>query len=415
MYTYRKVTDDIYWIGGNDKRLHLFENIFPIERGVSYNTYLLDDGEVTVAIDTVDWAACRTYLQQMEALLDGRKLDYLLIHHLEPDHGASIEEVVLRYPDVKIVCSEQGFDMMRQFQYKIKDENLEVVKEGDTKKFGKHTFAFLEAPMIHWPEVIVSLDLTSGCLFSADAFGSFGALDGKLFNDEVNFDRDWLDDARRYYTNIVGKYGPFTQDLLKKAAPLLDKVKFICPLHGPVWRNDFGYFIDKYDKWSKYEPEEEGVVIAYASMYGHTEYAAQCLASELCEKGMTNVVMHDVSNTDVSFIISDIFKYSHIVLASVTYNLQIYPKMKDLLHDMQALNVQNRTVGIMENGTWACTVGDLMEEYINEELKLVDVLGDRVTMNSSLSIASKGDMDSLADGIIQSMKDIRELKAKKNA
>ncbi len=412
MYTVRKVVDDLYWIGGNDHRLALFENIFPIPRGVSYNSYLLLD-EKTVVFDSVDWSVAREYLRHIELLLEGRPLDYMVIHHMEPDHCAAIDEICLRYPNVKVISSEQGFQIMNQIGYHIKDEQKVIVKEGDTFSFGKHTLAFVEAPMVHWPEVLMSFDTSNGVLFSADAFGSFGAIDGKLFNDEVNFDRDWLDDARRYYTNIVGKYGPFVQDVLKKASTL--PIKYICPLHGLVWRNNLAYFIEKYDKWSKYEPEEEGIMIAYASMYGNTEYAAQSLATALCERGMTEVVVHDVSNTDVSQLISDTFKYSHIVLASVTYNLGIYPVMKDFINDMQALNVQNRTVALIENGTWACTVGDLMEEYIDENLKLVDVLNDRVTVNTALNDANVKDVDALADAIIDSIKTIKEVKEKANS
>ncbi|WP_138159346.1 FprA family A-type flavoprotein [Peptoniphilus catoniae] len=412
MYTVRKVTEDLYWVGANDHRLALFENIFPISRGVSYNSYLLED-EKTVLFDTVDWSAARDLIKNIKDVIGDKDLDYVVVHHMEPDHGGSLEEICIRYPNVTIVSSEQGFEIMRQIGFSKVDEHKQIiVKEGDTISFGKHTFAFVEAPMVHWPEVLMSFDVTNGVLFTADAFGSFGALDGKLFNDEVNFDRDWLDDARRYYSNIVGKYGPFVQDVLKKAATL--DIKYICPLHGPVWRNDFAYLLDKYDKWSKYEPEETGVVIAYASMYGNTEHAAQTLASRLCDKGMTNVVVHDVSRTDVSELISDVFKYSHLVLASVTYNLNIYPVMKNFIMDMAALNVQNRTIAIIENGTWACTVGDKMEEIIDDELKLCDVLNDRVTINTSLNKANANDMNSLVDSILESMKNIKELKEKLN-
>lgn len=322
MYNTRKVTDDIVWVGGNDHRLALFENIHPMKKGVSYNSYLLKD-EKTALFDTIDWSECRQLLENVEHELDGRPLDYLVIHHLEPDHGASLEEILLRYPDVKIIASPKCFMLMRQFGFDIDGHEQIEVKEGDTFSFGKHNIAFVEAPMVHWPEVLISLDTTDGVLFSADAFGSFIALDGKLFNDEVNFDRDWLDEARRYYTNIVGKYGPHVQHLLKKAAPLLPQVKYIAPLHGPVWRNDFDYLLDKYDHWSSYEPEDDAVMIVYASMYGNTESAAQALAGKLVEKGITNTVVYDVSNTSVSDLISETFRVSHIVLASVTYNLGI--------------------------------------------------------------------------------------------
>ena len=399
MYCVRKVVDDLYWVGGNDHRLALFENIHPIPRGVSYNSYLLLDKK-TVLFDTVDWDACRQFLENVEHVLDGRDLDYLVINHMEPDHGASIEEILLRYPKVKIISTEKSFLLMHQFGFQV-DGRTEEVKEGDTKCFGKHTITFVEAPMVHWPEAMVSFDVTNGVLFSADAFGSFGALDGKLFNDEVDFDRDWLDDARRYYTNIVGKYGPHVQALLKKAGTI--DIKVICPLHGPVWRNDFGYLLDKYDKWSRYEPEETGVLIAYASMYGNTESAAQVLAAKLVEKGVKNVVVHDVSNTHVSYMISDAFKYSHIVLASVTYNLGIYPVMHDFLMHMKALNMQKRTIGIIENGSWAPKSGSLMKDFLDNQMKQMSILNSEVSMISALNDNNKSEMDNLVDSIIDSM------------
>ena len=402
MYCVRNVTEDLYWVGANDHRLALFENIHPIPRGVSYNAYLLLDKK-TVLFDTVDWSACRQLLENVEHLLAGRPLDYLVINHMEPDHGASIEEILLRYPSVKVISTEKSFMLMRQFGFAVDSHELITVKEGDTQSFGKHTVTFVEAPMVHWPEAMVTFDTTNGVLFSADAFGSFGALDGKLFADEVNFDRDWIDDARRYLTNIVGKYGPHVQLLLKKASGILDKIKYICPLHGPVWRKDLGYFIEKYDLWSRYEPEEKGVMIAYASMYGNTESAAQALASKLCEKGLTNVWLYDVSNTHVSQLISETFRLSHVVLASVTYNLGIYPVMHNYLMDMKALNLQNRTFAIIENGSWAVKSGDLMQKFIDEELKNMTVLNDRITMASALLPDKAGELEMLADAIVASV------------
>lgn len=391
MYCVRKVVDDLYWVGGNDHRLALFENIHPIPRGVSYNSYLLLD-EKTVLFDTVDWSICRQFLENVEHVLDGRDLDYLVINHMEPDHGASIEEILLRYPNVTIISTEKSIMLMHQFGFDVDDKTM-TVKEGDSFRFGKHNIVFVEAPMVHWPEAMVSFDTTDGILFSADAFGSFGALDGKLFNDEVNFDRDWIDDARRYYTNIVGKYGPHVQALLKKASTL--DIHYICPLHGPVWRNDFGYLLDKYDKWSRYEPETCGVMIAYASMYGNTESAAQVLAAKLAEKGMTNIALYDVSNTHVSYLISETFKYSHIVLASVTYNLGIYPVMHDYLMHMKALNLQKRTVGIIENGSWAPKSGSLMKEFLDEEMKQMSILNSEVNMISALNDNNANEVDNL--------------------
>lgn len=402
MYNVRKVTDDLYWVGANDHRLQLFENIHPIPRGVSYNAYLLLD-EQTVLFDTVDWSACRQLLENLEHLLAGRPLDYLVINHIEPDHGACVEEILLRHPGVKLIATDKCFQFMQQFGFRTDGHTRLRVREGDSHTFGSHTVTFLGATMVHWPEVMVSFDTTSGVLFSADAFGTFTALDGRLFNDEVNFDRDWLDEARRYLTNIVGKYGPQIQKLLGKAAGILEQIRFICPLHGPVWRSDLGYFIDKYDKWSRYEPEEKGVMIAYASMYGNTEAAAQALAARLCEKGMTRVAVYDVSNTHVSYLISEAWRYSHIVLASPTYNMGIYPVMHSFLADMKALNLQNRTFALIENGCWACKSGELMQKFIEEELKGMTVLSPRLSIASSLPSDRDGDLELLTDTLLDSL------------
>ena len=402
MHCVRNVTDNLYWVGANDHRLALFENCFPIPRGVSYNAYLLIDKK-TVLFDTVDWSGCRQLMENLEYVLGDKPLDYLVVNHLEPDHAASIEIVLNKYKDVKIISNEKAFMLMHQFGFPVGSHECIEVKEGDTYNFGKHTVTFVAAPMVHWPEAMVTFDTTNGALFSADAFGTFGALDGKLFADEVNFDRDWLDDARRYLTNIVGKYGTHIQFLLQKAGGILDQIKFICPLHGPVWRKDLMYFIGKYDTWSKYLPETKGVMIAYASMYGNTENAAQALATTLCAKGMTNVVLYDVSSTHVSTLISEAFKYSHIVLASVTYNLGIYPAMHNFLMDMKALNVQKRTMAFIENGSWACKSGDLMQAFVEKELKDMNILSERLSLASSLREDKQTELDNLADALIASM------------
>ena len=408
MHSVRKVTDDLYWVGANDHRLTLFENIHPIPQGVSYNAYLLKD-EQTVLFDTVDWSACRQLLENLDYLLGDRQLDVLLINHMEPDHGVSIEEILLRYPKCKVISTEKAFMFMRQFGFDIDEHELIEVSEGDTYCFGAHTVTFVSAPMVHWPEAMVTLDVTNGVLFSADAFGSFIALDGKLFNDEVNFDRDWLDEARRYYTNIVGKYGPQVQLLLGKAAAVLDKIKIICPLHGPVWHTELGYIIDKYQHWSTYTPEDsDGVMVVYASMYGNTESAAQALAAKLVERGVNNVRVYDVSNTHVSYLISETFRCSHIVLASVTYNLGIYPVIKNYLEDMKALNLQNRTFAIVENGSWACKSGDLMQKFLDEEMKNMTVLNERVSLSSALSSEKEAELDFMADAIADSVKSASE-------
>ncbi|PPK48383.1 FprA family A-type flavoprotein [Clostridium algidicarnis] len=399
MHCVRKIVEDLYWVGGNDSRLALFENIHPIPRGVSYNSYLLLD-EKTVLFDTVDWSICRQFLENIHEVLGDRTLDYLVVNHVEPDHAAGIEELILRYPDMKIICSNKAYLFMGQFGFNVDGRVIEV-KDKDAMSFGKHNLIFMSAPMVHWPEVMVTFDTTNGVLFSADAFGAFGSLDGKLFKDEINFDSNWIDDTRRYYTNIVGKYGPHVQALLKKVSSL--DIKIICPLHGPVWRDDLEYLLDKYNKWSLYEPEEKGVMIVYGTMYGNTESAAYNLATRLVEKGMTNVVMYDVSKTHVSYLISDIFKYSNLVLASVTYNLNIYPPMLDYIMDMKALNIQKRKVAIIENGSWAPKSGKLMREHL-DGMKEMTILDNEMSINSTMKEHDIDSMNDLADSIIQSIK-----------
>lgn len=398
MHCVRKVTEDLFWVGGNDKRLHLFENIHPIEDGVSYNSYLLLD-EKTVLFDTADWSVGRQFIENVEYVLNGRKLDYMVINHMEPDHCASMEEIILRYPDVKIVSTEKALMLMHQFNYTV-DENFIQVAEGDTMSFGKHNVVFVEAPMVHWPEAMVTFDTTDGVLFSADAFGSFKSLDGALFADEVDFDGEWINEARRYYTNIVGKYGPEVMDLLKKAQTI--DIKIICPLHGPVWRKDIGYILDKYIHWATYTPEEKGVLLCYASMYGNTENAAHILATKLHEKGMHNVHMYDVSKTHVSYLIGEAFKYSHLALLSVTYNLNVFPAMETFVQDMKRLNLQKRVVAVVENGSWAPQASVLINETL-DEMKQMTVLNEEVSVLSSVSKMTESELDSLADSIIESM------------
>lgn len=399
MYNIREITKDLYWVGGNDRKTSLFENIHPIPEGVSYNSYLLLDKK-TVLLDTVDWSVCNNLIKNIEYLLEERPLDYLVINHMEPDHAASIGEVVARYPNIKIIGNKKTFDFMKQFGYEV-NENIIEVKDGDTISFGEHELSFIFAPMVHWPETMATFDTTNGVLFSADAFGTFGALNGRLFNDEVDFEREFLEPARRYYSNIVGKYGPQVQNLLKKAKKL--DIKYICPLHGPVWRTNIDYFIDKYDKWSSYEPEEKGVLIVYGSMYGNTEAAAEDIARRLVEKGMSNISLYDASRTHVSYLVSDAFKYSHIILASSTYNLNIYTPVENFIKDMKHANLQKRTVGIIYNGTWAPRAGKLMVDAVSE-MKEMNILEGHVQIDSSMKEENISQMESLADSIIESMK-----------
>lgn len=398
MYCVRKVVDDIFWIGGSDRRINLFENIFPVPRGVSYNSYIIMD-EKTVLMDTVDYAISREFIENLAYVLNGRNLDYIVVNHMEPDHCAVIGDLLLRYPDVKLIGNAKTFQMINQFFEGMNYESI-VVKEGDTFNTGKHNLNFVLAPMVHWPEAMVTFDDVSGVLFSADAFGTFGALDGTIFADEVDFDRDWLDDARRYYTNIVGKYGVQVQAVLKKAAAL--DIRIICPLHGPIWRENLGYIIDKYNKWSKYEPEEKGVMIAYASMYGNTENMANVLANTLAEKGVKNIRVYDVSNTHVSQLISESFKYSNIVLAAPTYNGAVYPLMENFITDMKALNLQNRTVAVMDNGTWAAVAGRKMAEAVGT-MKNMTVIEKVFSVKSAIANGQIAEFEEFADMIIETL------------
>ncbi len=399
MYCVRKVVDDIFWIGGSDRRINLFENIFPVPRGVSYNSYIIMD-EKTVLMDTVDHAISREFIENLTYVLGGRALDYIVVNHMEPDHCSVIGDLILRYPDVKIIGNAKTFQMINQFFEGLSFESI-VVKEGDTFSTGKHNLHFVMAPMVHWPEAMVTFDDVSGVLFSADAFGTFGALNGTIFADEVNFDRDWLDDARRYYANIVGKYGAQVQAVLKKASTL--DIKVICPLHGPIWRENLDYIIDKYNKWSKYEPEEKGVMIAYASMYGNTENMANVLANTLAEKGVKNIRVYDVSNTHISQLISESFKYSHIVLASPTYNGAVYPVMESFITDMKALNLQNRTVAVMDNGTWAAVAGKKIAEAVST-MKNMTVIEKVFSVKSAIANGQIGEFEEFADMIIETLK-----------
>lgn len=380
MHCVRKVTEDLYWVGGSDRRLELFENIFPLQKGVSYNSYLLLD-EQTVLFDTVDSAIGRQFLENISAVLDGRSLDYLIVNHMEPDHCSLIEDLLLRYPDMKIIGNAKTFPLIDQFYGTDLDDKKIIIKEGGTFSCGRHTLHFVMAPMVHWPEAMMTYDETDKVLFSADAFGTFGALDGTIFNDEVDFDRDWLDEARRYYTNIVGKYGVQVQNVLKKASTL--DIRVICPLHGPIWRSNLSYILEKYDIWSRYESETDGVMIAYASMYGNTENMVNVLSVMLADAGITNIKVHNISKTHVSELISDSFKYRTLVLAAPTYNNGLYPLMANYLDDMKALMVQNKNVAVLGNGSWAPQSAKLMEAKLSE-LKNINILTENFAVKSAL-------------------------------
>ena len=393
MHSTRKVTDDLIYVGGSDRRLSRFENLFPIPKGVSYNSYVLLD-EKTVLFDTADESISRQYIENVVHALNGRPLDYMVVQHMEPDHCAMIDDMLRRYPEAKMVCSAKAVGMFAQFYGTDVAARALVVKEGDKLSTGEHTLHFVMAPMVHWPEVMVTYDEKDKILFSADAFGTFGALAGNIFNDEITFDTTWMNDARRYYTNIVGKYGVQVQTLLKKAASL--DIEMICPLHGPIWHKDLGLLLEKYQKWSTYEPEDKTVMIAYATMYGNTENAANVLAGMLADKGVKNIAMYDVSETDVSELVAESFRCSHLVLAAPTYNSGIQPKMEAYLSDIKALNLQNRTVAVIDNGTWAATAGKQMIGML-EGMKNMTILENPISIKSALAENQLGALEALAD------------------
>ena len=393
MHCVHAVTSDVLWLGASDRRLALFENVYPIPRGISYNSYLVLD-EKTILLDTVDKAVGDRFLENLEYGLHGRNLDYVVVNHMEPDHCATLGEVLRRYPQARVVGNAKTITMIGQFFELDLAGRAVTVKEGDTLSTGRHTFTFLMAPMVHWPETMATYDSADQILFSADAFGTFGALNGNLYADEVHFERDWVDDARRYYANIVGKYGAQVQALLKKAAGL--EIAYICPLHGPVWRKDIDWFIDKYQKWSTYTPEDRNVSILCGSIYGNTENAADILACRLAEKGVKNIALYDVSHTDVSQLVSEAFRCSHLVLASATYNGAIFTPMENLLLDLKAHNLQNRTVAVIDNGTWSAQAGRQMRELVGS-MKNMTVLESTVSLKSSVKEAQRTALEALAD------------------
>ena len=398
MYCTRRISNDLIWVGGNDRRLAMFEGVYSVPDGVSYNSYLLLD-QMTVLFDTVDRAVDRVFFENLEHALAGRSLDFVVVSHMEPDHSATLRELLLRYPDVIIVCNQKSHDMMKRFGYIAEDGKPYLVKEGDVMRTGKHEFTFVMAPMVHWPEVMMTFDKTTGTLFTADAFGCFGALNGNLFADEVDFFRDYLDEARRYYTNIVGKYGAQVQAVLKKAAAL--DIKMLCPLHGFVWRKNLSEYIEYYDRWSRYIPEKEGVLIAYASVYGNTENAAEILAVNLRERGVS-VDMMDVSVKPASELVSAAFRYSHLVFASTTYNAEIFVRMEEALRDLIAHNFQNRTIALIENGSWAAQSGRKMRALF-ENCKNITFVEPLVSLQSSVSEDRRTDLGTLAEAIVTTM------------
>ncbi|MDO5015069.1 MAG: FprA family A-type flavoprotein [Clostridia bacterium] len=399
MYNIKNVTEDTFWIGVEDKKIGLFENVFPVPDGISYNSYFVDD-EKTVLIDTSDKAIADLFFQNLDHVLNGRKLDYLIINHMEPDHCALIGEVCAKHPDVEIVCNKKAENLIHQF-FEDLDVKIKIINEGDTLNTGKHEFVFYMAPMVHWPETIVTYDKTTKALYSGDAFGIFGGLNGDIFANPDRFEDSWLPNARRYYSNIVGKYGMQVQNLLKKAANL--DIDMLCPLHGPVINENLEKYIEKYDLWSRFEPEEKSCCIAYASVYGHTENVCNILAAKLEERGVRNIQMYDVSRIDHSYILSDIFYASNLILASITYNNGLFAKMDELLAHITTHNIQNRTVTIIENGSWVPQAGKKIEELLSD-LKNLTFTETKLTIKSALKKDQLEILDKIADEIYASMK-----------
>ena len=398
MYCIRKIRDDLLWVGANDRRLAMFEGVYSVPTGVSYNSYLLLD-EKTVLFDTVDKAVRERFLENIAAGLGDRPLDYLVIQHVEPDHTAALSDLVAHYPELRIVCNAKTLNLIDQFfDFDIEARAL-IVAEGDFLTTGRHDLHFMMAPMVHWPEVMVTYDSTDKTLFSADAFGCFGALNGALFADEVDFMDDYLKETRRYYANIIGKYGAQVSTLLDKISAL--DLDTICPLHGFVWRKDVPEILAKHRLWSSYSPEEYGVMIVYTSVYGHTENAAEILSCRLRDKGV-KTVMFDASVTDASDILSAAFRWSHLVLASTTYNMGIFVTMDALLSIMVANNIQNRTVALIENGSWAIKSGELIRKKL-ESCKDIAFIEEVVSIKSKLTAGQMTQLDSMADAIVATL------------
>lgn len=399
MHTVQAITPQIFWVGGNDRRLERFENMFPLPNGVAYNSYVILD-EKTALMDTVDSAISALFLENITEVLQGRTLDYLIVNHMEPDHCANIEELLRRYPQLKIVGNKKTFQFIEQFYTFTKPENYYEVQEGDELSLGTHTLQFIFAPMVHWPEVMFTYERKEKILFSADAFGSFGAISGNLFSDQTDFESVYLEEARRYYTNIVGKFGDQVQSVLKKAAGL--DIQMICPLHGPVWRQSLPYILEKYDRWSKYEPEKKGVVLIYASMYGNTENVMNRIAVKLANRGVDDMRMYDVSKTHPSYIIADAWKFSHLVVGAPTYNMGLYYAMEALLHEMSRLQLRNRKVSLVGNHTWANMSVKVMHS-IFAGMKNMEIVGTPFEIKSSMKASQETTLDQLVDDICASL------------
>ncbi|MBQ4270434.1 MAG: FprA family A-type flavoprotein [Clostridiales bacterium] len=394
MYDLRKITDNITWVGACDRRIRIFEGTYPIEDGMNYNSYLIAD-EKTVLVDTVDKAVANNFFENISAALNGRSLDYLIVQHMEPDHSATLGELVLRYPDTKIVVNQKTMGMISRFFGFDIESRAVVVGEGDTLDIGSRKLTFVMAPMVHWPEVMLTYDPVDKVLFSADAFGNFGAIDGSVFADSLDFEGEFLPEARRYYTNIVGKYGAQVQMALKKAAAL--DIKYLCPLHGLVWRKDLDKILGVYDKWSRYEAEEKGVAVLYGSVYGNSANCAQILAGKISDKGLPVKVL-DMNVKHFSHAVAMAFKYDRIVIVTPTVNAEILVSMDTVVRALAGHNVQNKKIAVIDNGTWASVAGKSVREILGG-LKGTTIIEEGLTIASSLKEGDLSVLDRIAEEI----------------
>lgn len=394
------ISDSVIYVGADDKKLDLFESQYKIPDGVSYNSYVIKDSKMVV-MDTVDNRATDMWFDNLEEAFAGKAPDYLVISHSEPDHAGNIQRFLMKYPDTIVVTNAKAFSMLPQFfDLKLDDSKKIVVKEGDTLNIGKHTLTFVMAPMVHWPEVMVAYEQTEKILFSADGFGKFGALNGNVIYDRAENDGDdvsWAEEARRYFINIVGKYGPSVQALLKKAAAL--DIKTIAPLHGPVLKGNLGYFIDKYMTWSSYKAEHKGTVVAYASIHGNTAAAAKKFAELLKDAGEENVAVFDLSRDDMAQAVAKAFEYDKLVLAGITYDGVLMPCMEDYLYHLKIKNYQNRKAAIIENGTWGPVAANLIRKYL-ETMKQIEVCEQVVTIKSVMNDANEEQMKTVISQLL---------------
>ena len=398
MHQEQCIKDNLYYVGASDRRQRLFENVYPIPHGMAYNSYLILD-EKTILFDSVDRSVEEVFFENITAVLNGRPLDYMVITHMEPDHAGTLSDLLNLHPEMIIVGNAKIKTMIAQFFDFSLENKFHEVKEGDTINTGKHTFKFLFAPMVHWPEVMMVYDETSKAMFTADAFGSFGALSGNIFSDQVNFERDWIPEARRYYANIVGKFGPQVLNILKKLSAL--DIEIVCPLHGPIHRegSSIAYFIEKYKTWASYAPEENEVVIFSGSVYGHTENFATLLATILAQKGVKNIKIIDISTIDVSYLLSEAFRAKVLVFAAASYNGGLFTPMENFLNDLVAHNFNNRDVFLVENGTWALTSSKTMREILGK-LKNINIEEETISIKSVLKDNQYTDVEAMADKII---------------